>query len=730
MRILLVTTESFLTSGAGIATYTEHAVTAHLAAGNTVHLLAVNREDAPVRPFQHERFRLTNVSKSDLEEAAGRSRCANHKYDTSMHLTDRVRAILAQETIDIIETQDYLAPLHHAVFLKRSGHFPECPPIIVFGHGMTRCFYPSLAVFPSESELRVQLAEQQQAEFADLFLAPSELYAGVLRRELRRSGHIRVVREPRSQAERKPPRGRGGRVCHLGRVSHGKGADLVVYAANSMRPYWPIEAIRFVGTVVPGSFRFKDYREQLTRKLHPELRNKVEFLGALPREEAIREVGSCHLHANFSRFETFSYAQLESIMQGVAPLVLEDSAMAEFIPPSLREGVLTHRDFDSADFRRVLEFWMDPPAGEGRMRELQEHAAALCCPEKFAADYARTVEELVRTPATRTRPPAKFRGTDTTVIISCHNDGKLLRGAVESVKAQEEPVAEIVVFDDGSHQEEHHRILADLEATRAIRLIRSTNIGLVAARQRLVEAARTPFVTFLDADDRLSPNFVSTLLHTLNTHPGADAVIPYRRNFGSNQDLVTDHPLGTPYHWAFSEYRMTSLLRREVALKLGFPYLMKEDGADDWYFWLRFSAHGFSAELCPVAVFDYAFHEGSMTWPWSEGQAATSSMWRRRIIEEAAAIGVELLPICRLLEEAHSARHYDSIRGRGNKADAALAKGLLDSKWLALGTILGQAAPLRRALEDPIANADQLRAHIRQSRWMQLGRRLGVRFEE
>ncbi len=729
MRILLVATESFLTSGAGIATYTQQAVSAHLAAGNTIHLLVVNREDAPVRPFQHERFSTTVVTRGELEEASKRSACANGEYNTSIHLTDRVRTILSQEHIDLIETQDYLAPLHHAIFLKRSGHFPECPPIIVFGHGMTRFFYSALGVFPSEPELRVQLAEQQQAEFADLFIAPSEFYAGVLRRDLRRSEHVRVIREPWSQPERNPPRGRGGRVCHLGRVSHGKGADLVVYAANSMRPYWPLEAIRFIGGVVPGSFRFKDYREQLTRRLHPDLRDRIEFLGALPREDAIREVGSCHLHANFSRFETFSYAQLESISQGVAPLVLEDSAMAEFIPPVLRAGVLTHRDFDSGDFRRVLEFWMDSPGSEGRMHDLREHVAALCSPEKFAADYSRMVEGLLGRTVASTRPAARFRGTDTTVIISCHNDGRLLRGAVGSVQAQDEPVAEIVVFDDGSHLEEHHDILSELEGAGAIRLIRSTNVGLVAARQRLVEAARTPFVTFLDADDRLSPNFVSTLLHTLNTHSDADAVIPYRRNFGSNQDLVTDHPLGTAYHWAFSEYRMTSLLRRESAVKLGFPYLMKEDGADDWYFWLRFAAHGYRAELCPIAVFEYAFHEGSMTWPWSEGQAATSSMWRRRVLGEAAANNVDLLPICRLLEEAHSARYYDSIRVRGNSADAALVRGLLESKWLALGTILGQAAPLRRALEDPIVNADQLRAHLRQSRWMQMGRRFGLGLE-
>ncbi len=82
------------------------------------------------------------------------------------------------------------------------------------------------------------------------------------------------------------------------------------------------------------------------------------------------------------------------------------------------------------------------------------------------------------------------------VVIPAHNSAPFLAAAVASVRAQEPAVAEIIVVDDGS---------TDATATVAeglgVGLIRQTNQGPAAARNRGVEAATGEWIAFLDADD-------------------------------------------------------------------------------------------------------------------------------------------------------------------------------------------------------------------------------------
>jgi glycosyltransferase involved in cell wall biosynthesis len=97
------------------------------------------------------------------------------------------------------------------------------------------------------------------------------------------------------------------------------------------------------------------------------------------------------------------------------------------------------------------------------------------------------------------------------VVITTYNHAHFLPAAIESVLAQTEEPAEIVVIDDGSddHPEE---VTARYPG---VRIVRQPNAGLAAARNRGLRETSAPFVLFLDADDQLRPRAIESGLASL-----------------------------------------------------------------------------------------------------------------------------------------------------------------------------------------------------------------------
>jgi glycosyltransferase involved in cell wall biosynthesis len=95
------------------------------------------------------------------------------------------------------------------------------------------------------------------------------------------------------------------------------------------------------------------------------------------------------------------------------------------------------------------------------------------------------------------------------VVVPCYNQGRFLRQAIGSVRAQQLPdrdtSVEVIVVDDGS-TDDTARIARRLGA----RVLEQRNHGLSAARNAGLAAAQGELVVFLDADDELTPDALIT----------------------------------------------------------------------------------------------------------------------------------------------------------------------------------------------------------------------------
>ena len=89
------------------------------------------------------------------------------------------------------------------------------------------------------------------------------------------------------------------------------------------------------------------------------------------------------------------------------------------------------------------------------------------------------------------------------VLIATRNRAAYLMDSINSTLSQTVQDIEIVVMDDGS-DDETPDILAEIDDPR-VRTMRQAPLGVAAARNKLVDAARAPFVVVQDDDDIMLP---------------------------------------------------------------------------------------------------------------------------------------------------------------------------------------------------------------------------------
>jgi len=104
------------------------------------------------------------------------------------------------------------------------------------------------------------------------------------------------------------------------------------------------------------------------------------------------------------------------------------------------------------------------------------------------------------------------------VIIPTYNRGWILKEAIDSVLAQDYKGYELIVVDDGST--DNTREILDTYGQNII-VLRQTNKGVSAARNRGIAEAGGQLVAFLDSDDLWLPRKLSRQVDFFNLNPAA-----------------------------------------------------------------------------------------------------------------------------------------------------------------------------------------------------------------
>lgn len=197
------------------------------------------------------------------------------------------------------------------------------------------------------------------------------------------------------------------------------------------------------------------------------------------------------------------------------------------------------------------------------------------------------------------------------VVIPLYNKEREVERAVRSVLQQSLMPLEIIVVDDGST--DSSAAVVEAIGSPHVRLVRQSNAGVSAARNRGVAEAKGDFIAFLDADDSYLTGYIAEVCRLIERYD-ADA-------YSTAFDIVSADSSRTPASVPAAEgiidpcaealagrfpiIPSAATLRRETLLRAGgFPEGMRI-GEDQWL-WVRMIQQGARFCFSPMSLVRYS----------------------------------------------------------------------------------------------------------------------------
>lgn len=299
------------------------------------------------------------------------------------------------------------------------------------------------------------------------------------------------------------------------------------------------------------------------------------------------------------------------------------------------------------------------------------------------------------------------------VIIAAYNAAGYIGETLQSVFAQTLADIEVIVVDDGSLDNTAAVVEALAVHEPRLRLIRQSNQGVAAARNRAIGAASGLYIAPVDADDLWAPTKLARQVARIEQcGPDTGLVYCWWAWIDQHGALLDHSPqwreegkvLERLLQVNFTGNASIPLYRRAFVLRHGGYNVRLRDlgcqGCEDWDLVLRIAEH--CAVACvPEALVGYRRYATSMS-------AGCAVMWRSgtRVIDELAArqpaIGADVVRNAR----AQLAMHLAGVAFWSKRYLAAVGWALrVPTFWLALAIAPPVLRMLARRLATPRAPA-------------------------
>lgn len=208
-----------------------------------------------------------------------------------------------------------------------------------------------------------------------------------------------------------------------------------------------------------------------------------------------------------------------------------------------------------------------------------------------------------------------LKSADVTVVVPLYNYEDLVEETLNSVSAQTAEILDLVIVD--GHSTDSSLAVAQRWAernadrfNRIVVLQNSANYGLAFCRNSGIDAAETPYVVLLDADNKLVPEACSELAdHAKRT--GAAFVYPTIQHFGASDALIGNVPFEPQRFVAGNYIDAMALVSKEAWAMVGGVEHVPH-GWEDYDFWCRIAELGLRGEWLDRPLAHYRVHPMSM----------------------------------------------------------------------------------------------------------------------
>ena len=218
-----------------------------------------------------------------------------------------------------------------------------------------------------------------------------------------------------------------------------------------------------------------------------------------------------------------------------------------------------------------------------------------------------------------------FDGTIISVVVPIYNAEKYIRRCVDSILSQTYKNLEVILVDDGS-TDETPGILDDYAGKDdRIRVIHKENVGHAHSRNQGLLAATGEFITFMDCDDYMHPDFVEKMYGAI-CEDGSDMAIcsfnyvdesgnrlgwsepKLKRNAVSSIDAQKDFL--TTYN--IEGFSWNKLVRRSILTNNDLRYPENQKAFVDMFLWYRAISLCQRVSYVPDKIYDYYQMAGSV----------------------------------------------------------------------------------------------------------------------
>jgi glycosyltransferase involved in cell wall biosynthesis len=198
------------------------------------------------------------------------------------------------------------------------------------------------------------------------------------------------------------------------------------------------------------------------------------------------------------------------------------------------------------------------------------------------------------------------------VIVPCYNQAEFLAESVNSVIKQDYGNWECIIVNDGSNDNTEEVALELCKSDSRIHYLKKANGGLSAARNFGISNSNGEYILPLDADDKISPEYVRLCVEELDKNPDLSVVYCNSEFFGERNGL-----------WLLPEFDIrllaqdnmifcTAMFRKVDWLRVGGYDEAMKYGMEDWELWISILKKGGNVKKLPVTGFFYRVKTGSM----------------------------------------------------------------------------------------------------------------------
>lgn len=615
----------------GIGTYVAHISRALAERGETVHVIGERWEGASKR-VEHlcdGRLIVHRICAEDealFPSLGGKHRAAEEMRamlgsDFPAQWFSWVAAGLAErlveeQGIDVIEAQEWEAPLYYFLLRRSLGLGPDRkPPCIVHLHSPTELIFRHNDWPLSRPDYTpMKRLEDFSIKAADGHLCPSRFLARQAADHYGLADPIEVIPLPlgtTNRIARASSVWSEGSITFCGRLEPRKGIIEFVEAAIIVARKQPSLRFDFIGSDNEYNGAIS-VRELLTQMIPADLRPCFRFHGSRPRQKLLEMLGDARIAVVPSRWENFPNTCLEAMCTGLPVLATRNGGMAEMIDDG-ETGWLAADGTEPLAERLAVALQMAVDTPPAKLQEMGDRAAdaihRLCNNDRIAARHIAYRDLIVRrgtqqsTGAIATLPwperprkpvptPSVLPEQISTAVAIVALRQEISGRALQSVLMQDRKPAEIILVSPEPPSPDV-----------ACRHISYGGFSPAFAKMLALQhaSADVTAVLFLDDDVALHPSALAVLEDILMKTPAAGLAVPWTARQGQDPEINPANP-SFPYQWLRNELEGPALYRAQaVRMAQGFRPDFAH-GHEEWDLATAIMATGWAAVRAPALL--------------------------------------------------------------------------------------------------------------------------------